>query len=197
MIRKHILVIERRFLGIAEGGCDRVSRHTSDIGFRIRDHDAVLNVEALDFGQSAVGCPVVGQELCDDGELGGRVDHHAGPVEGGVAHAVGVEVAPVWVGGAAVPGGGVGSAARVACAHCLLGGVGRVRGQGCGDAVGFPDVHFCAAGAVVADSRVWVVAGGSPSIYIGLVHGRSAEVMEVREGGQLTWPLMNLRSRGH
>jgi hypothetical protein len=36
---------------------------------------------------------------------------------------------------------------------------------------------------VVADPRVCVVAGGSPSIYIGLVHERSAEVMEVREGG--------------
>jgi len=32
-----------------------------------------------------------------------------------------------------------------------------------------------------------VVAGGSPSIYIGLVHERSVEVMEVRE-----WGLTNL-----
>lgn len=64
---------------------------------RIRNHDAVLDVETLDLGEGASVCAVVGDELGDDGEDLGGIDSLAGTVEAGVAQAVRVEIASVGV----------------------------------------------------------------------------------------------------
>jgi hypothetical protein len=116
-----------------------------------------LDVEALDLGERAAGGTIRSEELRHDGELGVCVDGHAGSVEGGVAHAVGVEVATVWIGRPTVAVVGVCATAAIACAHCLLRVVARVGRVGCRDAVGFPDVHFGATGTVVTDAGIHAV----------------------------------------
>jgi len=55
-----------------------------------------------------------------------------------------------------------------------------MRCEGCGDAVGFPDIHLSATRAMVADSGVYAVAGRSPTFYIGLLHGRLAKLVQQR-----------------
>lgn len=64
---------------------------------RVGNHDAVLNVEALDFRQVASVGAVIGDELGDNGEGLAGVDGEALAVEGGVALAVRVEVASIGV----------------------------------------------------------------------------------------------------
>lgn len=157
MCFESIRIIKGDFLGVAEFGGDGVPCDAWDGGVRVWDYDAVLDVEALDFGQHASGGTIRGEELCDDGELGVCVDGHARAVERGVSHAVGVEIASVGVGGAAVAGVGVGTSAAVACAHCLLGVVASVGCVGSGDAIGFPDVHFGTTGTMIADAGIHAV----------------------------------------
>ena len=141
---------------------------------RIRDDNAVLHVVSADFGQSTRGCARIGEELRHDGELAVRVYSVAGPVECLVAHAVGIEVAAIRIASAGVAVRGVRAAACVAGAHGLCDCVARVRRVGCRHGVGFPDVHFGAAGTVVAEASVGVVGGRNPAVAVSLGGGVSA-----------------------
>lgn len=94
------LVLERGL--VAEGGLLRVAvvrgdgvvlGGASDGAVRVGDQLAVLDVEALDLGQRAVGL----DELGHNGEDRVGVDGLAGAVEGCVALSVAVEVTPIRV----------------------------------------------------------------------------------------------------
>lgn len=119
----------------AEVGGEGVTRVRGDGGLGVGDDLAVLDVEALDLGQDAVGAL---DELGDYGELLGGVEGEAGAgtVEELVALAVGVEVASIGVAVAGVAVGGVSSAAGVACAGVVGAVLAGVRGVGRGDLVG-------------------------------------------------------------
>ena len=158
-------VAEGGLLGVAVGGGDGVAADSGDIALGVGDHLAVLDVESLDLGEVAAA---VGEELGDDGELGGGVDGHARAVEGGVALAVAVEVASIGVALASVAGSAVGAAAIVASAHSLADGSAGMRRQGGAHLVRLPDIHLRAAAAVVSETSVLVVGRGSPSIDVGL-----------------------------
>ena len=133
----------RRF-GSAVGVANGVVRggNTRNIGDGVLDHLAVLHIEAADFGKCAGGGAIRGDELGDDSELGGGVDGLLGAKERLVAEAVGVEIAAGFVAGA-----GCGAGLSIDGAA----DVGGVRGV---EGVGFPDIHFVAAGAVVTVSGV-------------------------------------------
>lgn len=105
-----------------------VACHAGDGGLGVGDEDAVLDVEALDFGQCTAGL----DELGNDGEDVLGVDGQAGPVEGGVALAVAVEVASIGVAFAVVAVGcaAVGSAAGVTVADFGGDGCAWVSGEG-------------------------------------------------------------------
>ena len=149
-------------------GRDGVSGDTGDGRLAVGDDAAVLYVEAADFRECSRRAAIGRDELCDHCEFGVGVDDLAGPVEAGVTLAVGVEIAAIRIAVAAVAFGGVGAAAGVACAH-MLGVVGAgVWGVGSGDGICFPNVHFGAAGAVVANTGVGVVGRWFPAFSIGL-----------------------------
>lgn len=99
LVVESVAVTECNLLVLAEFRRDGVARDAVDGRLRIRDGLAVLDIEALDLGELAVGAL---QELRHDGELLGCIDGHAGTVEVLDALAVGVEIATVWVAGAAV-----------------------------------------------------------------------------------------------
>ena len=134
---------ERRRFSSAEGVTDGIlgGGDARNVGCGVLDHLAILHIEAADFDEFTGGSAVRCDELGDDGEFGGGVNSLFGAKEGCVAKAVGVEVAAGFVAGA---GGGAG----------LAGGSANVRSVGGVEGVGFPDVHFIAAGAVVAISGV-------------------------------------------
>jgi hypothetical protein len=106
-----VLVSESSLLGGAEGVGDGVAWDRGVVGVGVRDHEAVLYVEALDFREGAGVGAVVGDELGDYCEGLGSVDGQAGAVEGGVAHAVGVEITSVGI-----AKGGVAGADTTVCA---------------------------------------------------------------------------------
>lgn len=102
----------------------------------------------------------------DDGHFGFGVEGGAGPVEVLHPHAVAVEVAAVLVANALVAV--VAVAAVGAGAGYETGTLAGVRGVGCRDGVGLPDVHLGAAGARGAGAGVGVVGGWGPAGAVGL-----------------------------
>lgn len=135
LVLKDVAVVEGDLLGLAELRGDGIARVTGDGRLGVGNHLAVLDVEPLDLGQLAVGSL---DELGHDGELLGGVDRHPRPVEGAVALAVRVEVAPVRVAGPRVARFGVGASAVFAFAPVLAYGRAGVRGVGRRDGVCFP-----------------------------------------------------------
>ncbi len=144
-------------IGVAEQGLLRIAvlvRHrvvgfqTGEGGVGVGDNLSVLDVEAADLAERAVGGPVGGDELGDDGEFGVGVDCHSGTVKVRHALAEGVEIATILVANAAVAV--VAVAAVVSRASGLTGGRADVGGVGGGDGVGFPEIHLIAAGTVLA-----------------------------------------------
>ena len=184
VLGEDVLVLEQALLGGAVVVGDGVAADAGPGRLGVGDHLAVLHVEALDLLEGAAGGAVVGDELGDDGELALGVDGHARTVEGLVALAEGVEITSVGVAGAAVAVGAVGATAGVAAAHHLAGGVAGVRSEGRGDAVGLPDIHLRAAGAVVASTRIGIIGGGLPSINVGL----TVDELEVARALRVTVP---------
>lgn len=156
-------IAESSLLSIAERLGDRVARDTSNVGLGVLNDLAVLDVETLDLAEIASG---VLDELGDDGELGAGVDGLALTVEGGVAHAVRVEVATIGIAGTAIAVGGVGTAAGVTLAHVLVDGGAGVGSEGGRDLVGLPDIHLRAASTVVTNTSVRVVGGGRPALNV-------------------------------
>lgn len=137
-----------------------------DVDDRVLDDDVVLDVDAADLREGAGVGAVSGEELSDGGDLLSGVDGEAGAgaVEGGVTHAVGVEVASSRVAHA--------TRAVSASALGLTDDVARVRGVGLGDRVSFPDIHLVAAGSPVTLARVGRVGVGGPTSNVGLEEGR-------------------------
>lgn len=140
MSPKHLL------LGITESLCDGVSRHTANSAHGIGNDFPILDVEALNLAEGPITAL---EELRHDGDLAGGVDGELGArsVKSRVAEAVAVEVAAVRVAVARVAVLGICAAAAVARAGVVGAVFAWVGCEGRGDVVGFPDVHFSAAGA--------------------------------------------------
>mmetsp|Transcript_15489 Transcript_15489/g.32669 ORF Transcript_15489/g.32669 Transcript_15489/m.32669 type:complete len:219 (+) Transcript_15489:1194-1850(+) len=90
-------VVKGIFLSLAEVLGDGTPLHSFGRRIGVVDDLAVLQVDAPDFGEIARVGAVVRKELGDDGEGPRRVDDAAGAEEVVLAHAEGVEVAPVLV----------------------------------------------------------------------------------------------------
>ena len=161
-------VAEYRLLGSAEIGGDRVAAGASDGGDRVGDDDAILDVEALDVGESTGGGSVIGDELGDDGELGLGVDGLAWAVEVEAALAVRVEVTSIRVASSSITVVAVSSTASIASAHGLAGSVARVGSVGVRDGVGLPEIHLSTARTVVTDTGVRIVGRLEPSLNVTL-----------------------------
>ena len=127
---KRVGVAERGLLRGAEVGGDRVECvDAGDVGLRVGDHLAILDVETADLAELAGRGVVRREELRDDGDLGRGVDGLAGAVELLVAHAERVEVTAVLVAERVVAVVAAVSAV-VASAGGLLGHGADVRGVG-------------------------------------------------------------------
>ena len=196
MLREDVGVTERGlllgavFIGDGVDGVD-----AWDVDYAVLDDLAVLDVDAANFREVAVGGSVGRDELSDNGELPAGVDGLAFTEEGLVTHTEGVEVASVFVADTTVTI--VAVTTLSAGASGLTVGAANVRGV-CGSVgVGLPDIHLVTTGAVLARARVRVVLGRLPVEDIGLVEeGWSmSEFTDMRP--QLTSPLMNLISWGH
>lgn len=161
-------VAEYRLLGSAEIGGDRVAAGASDGGDRVGDDDTILDVEALDVGESTGGGSVIGDELGDDGELGLGVDGLAWAVEVEAALAVRVEVTSIRVASSSITVVAVSSTASIASAHRLAGSVARVGSVGVRDGVGLPEIHLSTARTVVTDTGVRIVGRLEPSLNVTL-----------------------------
>lgn len=157
-------VSENGLLSAAEAIGNRVASDTVDVGSGLREHLAVLDVQAADLGEvTAVGA-VGGDELGHDGKDLTRVNGLTRTVKGCVAHAVGVEVTAVSIAVALV------SVAIARAAVSVRGASGvraaDVRSDGIRDAVCFPNVHFATAGT---DPALAGVRGRSiPVLAVGL-----------------------------
>lgn len=139
---------------------------SGDVGLRVLVDDTIHDVLAADLRESTGGGAIRGDELSDDGNLGVSVDGLAGAIEGGVAHAVGVEIASVLVADTLITFSTVTALGTFAAVLAVHGAdVGSV---GSGDGVSLPDIHLIAASAVATRSGVDVVARGSPVQDIGL-----------------------------
>lgn len=134
---KVIGVVESRLLRSAKVFGDAVARNTGDLGLAVGNSLATLDVEALDLGEGTGGGAVVGDELGDDGEGLGGVEGQTGTVEGGVAHAVRVEVAAALVAVALAARVAVTAGGGVGAAGLAVNGAG-VGSQGGSDGVGLP-----------------------------------------------------------
>lgn len=156
-------ITESRLLSIAERLGDGVASDASNLGLRVLNDLAVLDIEALDLTEIASR---VLEELGDDGELLGGIDGLALTVEGGVTHAVRVEVATIGIASTAIAVVGVGTTARVALAHVLVDGGAGVGSESGRDLVGLPDIHLRAASTVVTDTSVGIVGGGIPTLNV-------------------------------
>ena len=145
-----------------------------------------MDVDAADLGQIA-GAGVVGrEELRDDGDGLGGVDGHALTEEGGVTHAVGVEVATVLVANTVVAVVAGVTAVITSASYCdesnssplymllknqltsLFRDSAWVGRDSLSLRVGLPDIHLRAAGTVVSGSRVGVVGVCSPAFTVSL-----------------------------
>ena len=142
--------------------------HSGDVDVGVLDDHPVLHVEAADLLERSGGGSVVGDELSDDGELLGGVDGLASTVEGGVAHAEGVEVAAIGVADGVVAAGGSASVVGSAVAARLGTNCAGVRSDGSGVVVGLPDIHLVTAGTVLPSAGVNIAARGIPSDRVGL-----------------------------
>lgn len=81
MLAEDILITEYLFLGGAVIGIDCIATHPADCRHRLRDHFAILDIEASNLTQSTAGGLIVGDELCDDCELGVSIDDFARTVK--------------------------------------------------------------------------------------------------------------------
>lgn len=154
--------------GITEFLVDGVASDTFDLGLRVGDDGAVLDVEALDLGESAGVITSVGDELSDNSEGLAGVNDHALTVELLVAHAVGVEVTSIRVTRTSVALLRVGTTTVSSSAHDLAGLVAGVRSEGGSHGVGFPDIHLSTASTVASDTSVGVVVRRGPVLNVAL-----------------------------
>lgn len=168
MVLKGQLITEGFLLGVAEVLVDGVARDTLDLGLRVGDNSAVLDVEALDLAEGTGLITSVGDELGDNSEDGAGVNGPTITIEFLVTHAVGVEVAPIRVARAGVTLIRVSTTAASVSAHNLAGVIAGVRSVGSCHGVGFPDIHLRAASAVASNTSVGVVIRWFPALNIAL-----------------------------
>lgn len=143
--REVICVVECGFLLAAEVLVYAIRRcNGRNLRDTVVDHSPVLNVFATDFGQGTSIRAIVGDELGYDGEAFGGIYCLVRAVEPGIAVAVAVEIAAVFVAKA------VKTIGAFAASMAFDGA--RVRCHGCRDGVCFPYVYFGAAGAIFAGS---------------------------------------------
>jgi len=96
---KLVIITESGLLGDAEVGGDRVIRgvDSGDVDLGVLDDNVVLDIDTADFLEGSSISSISSQELGNDGDLLGSIDNLAGSVEGGVTHAVRVEIASILV----------------------------------------------------------------------------------------------------
>lgn len=147
---------------------NNISGDSGDLGGRLRDDHAILNVVAFDLRERTGRCTVGSDELGHNGEWLGGVNGQAGAIEVSDAKSVRVEVTSVRVAGTGVTVGTVGTTAVITGADSLGWCVTRVRSQGLRDTVCLPDIKLRAAGSRIADSSVGVVDRWRPTLNVGL-----------------------------
>jgi hypothetical protein len=162
---KVVGVAEHRFLVLAEVVVDRVAADASDVGSRLVEDLAALDIFATDLNEVTASCVVGGNELGDDCEWLGGVDGLARAVESGVAHPERVEIATVLVAVTLVAVAITIAASGVRSASCVA-RIADVGSQSVGDAVGFPDIHLVTAGAGSARACVRVVGRSLPAVAV-------------------------------
>lgn len=150
-----IWTAKRGSFGGAKGVGDGVvgGGDAGNVGGGVMDHFPVLYVEPADLDEFTLGGVIGCEKLRNDGELGGGIDGQFRAEEGSVAQAIRVEVTAGFV-------ARVGAGSRVDAGLAARGAdVGCIGGS---DAIGFPDVHFVAAGAV---SAIAGSAGGASPVH--------------------------------
>jgi hypothetical protein len=159
---------EGSLLLVAEGIGDLVGGvNAIDLGLGVGDGLAALDVDALDGGEGAGLGAVGGDELGDDGDDLGGVDGPADTEEGGVAHAVAVEVTSVLVTDTGVAVISITTVGSLAAGEALA--LARVWGVGRGGLVSLPDVHLCAASSELSAASIFIAGRWSPVNDVGLL----------------------------
>lgn len=102
-------------MSIAEGIRDGIASDAGDVRLRVRDDNAILNVESLDLRQSATRRPIISDKLCHDGDDIVRVHNESFAKEALVAQTEGIPVATVTIAVARVAGALVACALRLSC----------------------------------------------------------------------------------
>mmetsp|Transcript_55838 Transcript_55838/g.115276 ORF Transcript_55838/g.115276 Transcript_55838/m.115276 type:complete len:317 (+) Transcript_55838:868-1818(+) len=152
-----VFVVEELLYVLAHPVGDGVRSLREDGDGRACNRPAILHVEAPNLGKVALVCAVRGQKLCHHRHRPGRVHRKVRslPIEAGVAIAERVDVAAVLVTEpivslATVVVSTLCAFADVLAWHVDVARVGRVSR---GHVVRLPNVHLCAAGAIVAQSN--------------------------------------------
>lgn len=104
-------------LSSAEVGVDDISADSGDLGGRLGDDNAVLDVVTSNLRKGAGGGTVISDELSHNGEGLGGVDGLAGAVEVSVTETVRVEVTSVRVAGTSITIGAVGTTTVISSAN--------------------------------------------------------------------------------
>ena len=91
MLLEGVVITEGGLLSSTESGGDGIAGDTGDGGLRVGNKHTVLHVKSTDFRER------VADELGDDGEDFCSVHSQARAVEGGITHAVGVEIASIRI----------------------------------------------------------------------------------------------------
>lgn len=117
-------------LSSTEVGVDDISANSGDLGRRLGDDNAVLDVVTSDLGEGTGISAVASDELSHNGEWLGGVNSLAGAVEVSVTETVRVEITSVRVAGTSVTVATVGTTAGIGSANGLGGCIARMRSQG-------------------------------------------------------------------
>lgn len=156
--------------------------NTTDFAHTVLNDLAVLNVEPANLRESTRIRTIACNELCNDGELLGRVDGSTGAVERGITHAVAVEVTAVFIADTRVAL--VTIAAVGPFATGLTVDTADMRGVGGRDAICFPNIHFVAAGAVLASASIYIVGRAFPAFNISL---DGVSTIRTTDEYEMTW----------
>ena len=181
-LREVVQVAKDSLLLLAEVISDLVGWINAwDVGDGVGENDAVLDIEALDALERTGGGVISCDELSDDGDLLGGVHLLARAEEGGVAHAVRVEVASILVANAGIAVSSITAVESGAASESVT--LAGVRSIGSSVAVGFPDVHLGTAGSVAASTAVYIVRGRRPVEDVGLKNVRD-DSLKISEFGE-------------
>jgi len=158
---ERVFVSEKCLLVIAElVGDGIVCLYSSEVGSRVVDDFAVLDVETTDLNKWAVGGVVRSEPLGNNLEGLGGVHCEALSQETVGSHAVGVEVATILIANSSVS---VRTITTLSAATAVLATHrARVGCIGSSEFIRLPNIHFIAASSVLAITSVGVVRAWSP-----------------------------------